>query len=182
MRLIGDKGEQLGVISLGDALGLAMQKDLDLVEVAPTANPPVCRILDYGKFRYEQTKKEKDARKAQKAVEIRQVRLRPKIEEHDMGFKSRLVQKFIKEGSKVKVSVLFRGREITHPELAIELLKKIAEQVKDDAKLEKPPAIEGRMMTMFLAPLPSAKKPSKPAEEKVSVQTKESKNKDAQGS
>ena len=120
--------------------------------MAPTATPPVCRILDFGKFRYEQQKKDKESRKGQKSQELREVRMRPRTEEHDIDVKVRLVRKFLVEGQKVKLSVFFRGREITHPELGAQLLRRVAESFAEDAKLEKPPAMEGRSMTMILAP------------------------------
>ena len=162
MRLIGGEGEQVGVIPLNEALRMAEEADLDLVEVASQADPPVVRLLDYGKFRYEQSKKERDSRKSTKNVGIREVRMRPRIDEHDIAFKSRMVRKFLDEGHKVKVSVLFRGREITHPELAIGLMRRVAESLEEQAKLEKAPSMEGRMMTMILAPI-SGKKGSAPA-------------------
>ena len=176
VRLIGDQGEQVGVIPLQDALKMAEEADFDLVEVATQASPPVVRILDYGKFRYEQSKKERESKKTTKNVGIREVRMRPRIDEHDIAFKSRMVKKFLGEGHKVKMSVLFRGREITHPELALKLMRRVAEALEDMAKLEKAPSMEGRMMTMILAPGPapkkgtgptSAKKNEKPAAEAV---------------
>ncbi len=167
MRLIGGEGEQVGVIPLNEALRMAEEADLDLVEVASQADPPVVRLLDYGKFRYEQSKKERDSRKSTKNVGIREVRMRPRIDEHDIAFKSRMVRKFLDEGHKVKVSVLFRGREITHPELAIGLMRRVAESLEEQAKLEKAPSMEGRMMTMILAPISGKKSsaPSKKAED-----------------
>jgi translation initiation factor IF-3 len=134
------------------ALSLAEEKNLDLVEVAPTAVPPVCRLLNYGKFRYEQTKKEREARRAHKASEVRQIRLRPKIEEHDLEAKIRSTKKLLAEGDKVKVSVLFRGREVTHPEIAFKLLQKVATAMEGFAIVERRQAMEGRMMTMVIAP------------------------------
>ena len=146
---------------------MADEADLDLVEVASQAVPPVVRLLDYGKFRYEQSKKERDSRKSTKNVGIREVRMRPRIDEHDIAFKSRMVKKFLDEGHKVKMSVLFRGREITHPELAIGLMRRVAESLEEQAKLEKAPSMEGRMMTMILAPISGRKStaPAKKAEE-----------------
>jgi translation initiation factor IF-3 len=176
--VIGDEGEQLGVLPVLEALRLAEERDLDLVEVAPAAVPPVCRILDYGKFRYEQAKKERESRKTQKSGGLREVRMRPRIDEHDIAFKSRAAQRFLQEGHKVKMSVFFRGREITHPELAISLMRRMAESLADLAKLEKPPSMEGRAMTMVLAPAGkksgAAKPPAQPApaaksEEQVSA-------------
>ncbi|MCH7553020.1 MAG: translation initiation factor IF-3 [Chloroflexi bacterium] len=176
IRLIGDNGEQLGVMSLSDALQAAEDADLDLVEVAGQADPPVCRLLEYGRFRYEQSKKERESRKSQKHVELREVRMRPRIDEHDIAFKSRMVKKFLEDGHKVKMSVLFRGREITHPELAMGLMRRVAESLQDQAKLEKPPGMEGRTMTMVLAPIGTktsseSKSRGKSEKEKTSAKT-----------
>ncbi len=174
MRLIGESGEQLGVLPLAEAVGLAQEQDLDLVEVAANAVPPVCRLLDYGKFRYEQSKKERESRKTHKNVELREVRMRPRIDEHDIAFKSRTIKKFLEEGHKVKMSVLFRGREITHPELAMKLLRRVAESLQDQAKLEKAPSLEGRSMTMVLAPMATRKAtavaPAEPAAKEAEEQ------------
>ncbi len=156
-------------MTLSDAIKAALDKELDLVEVASSSVPPVCRILDFGKFRYEQTKKEKEARKSQKVTEVREVRMRPRIDDHDIAFKSRMVQKFLEEGHKVKMTVMFRGREITHPEMAINLMRRVAEEFAQQAKLEKPPAMEGRAMTMMLAPIAGAVK--KPATDKAEEET-----------
>ena len=153
VRLIDDEGEQLGIMLTRDALALALERDLDLVEVAPNSDPPVCRLLDYGKFRYLQSTKEREVRKAQKVNALRQVRFRPRIGAHDIAAKERLVHRLLDQGSKVKVNVLFRGREMDHPELGMNLLKKVAEDIGDDAKLEQPPSMEGRMMSIILAPL-----------------------------
>ncbi len=142
---------------------MAEERELDLVEVAPAAVPPVCRILDYGKFRYDQAKKERESRKTQKAGGLREVRMRPRIDEHDIAFKSRSAQRFLREGHKVKMSVFFRGREITHPELAISLMRRMAEALADLAKLEKAPSMEGRAMTMVLAPMGKKSGGAKPA-------------------
>lgn len=139
-------------MSLRDALNLAHDRDTDLVEVAPNAEPPVCRLLDYGKFKYAQTKKEKESRKSQKSTELREVRLRPTTGAHDIESKARTIQKLLGEGNKVKVSVVFRGRAITHPELGVGILKKVAESFQDEAKLERAPAMEGRMLSIILAP------------------------------
>ena len=154
----------MGVLPLSHALKLAEERDVDLVEVAAQADPPVCRLLDYGKFRYEQSKKERESKKSQKHGGLREVRMRPRIDEHDIAFKSKMVKKFLQDGHKVKMSVLFRGREITHPELAIGLMRRVAESLEADAKLEKAPSMEGRMMTMVLAPLPGKKAAGKGAE------------------
>ena len=163
----------MGVIVLAEAIELARSQGLDLVEVAPNSQPPVCRLLDYGRFLYMQTKKEKEAKKSQKVNLVRQIRMRTRISSHDMLSKQKLVSKFLKQGIKVKVSVLFRGREITHPDLGIKILKRMAEAVADQAKLEQIPSMEGRMLSIMLAPLPAAAKKQenqKEAEEQVNAQ------------
>ena len=152
VRVVDDQEQQLGVMQLRDALALAVERDLDLVEVAPNSVPPVCRLLDYGKFRYLQTTKEREMRKTQKSNALREVRFRPRIGRHDIEAKERLVHKLLGQGAKVKVSVMFRGREIDHPELAVNLLKQVTEVLADEAKLEQAPALEGRMMSIVLAP------------------------------
>ena len=153
VRLIDENGQQLGVVSLSEALQIARERNTDLVEVAPTAVPPVCRLLDYGKFKYEQTKREREARRHQKVVLLKEIRLRPKIDEHDIGFKMRMAQRFLQEGSKVKFTVIFRGREVTHPQLGRQVLEKVTSQLRDVATVEKPLAMEGRNLTLILAPL-----------------------------
>ncbi len=164
VRVIGDAGEQLGVMQTADALKLAEERDTDLVEVAPTAQPPVCRMLDFGKFKYEQAKKEKEAHKRQATVSLRQVRMRPKTGAHDLAFKTALIGKLIDKGNKVKVLVLFRGREIAHPQLGKELLDQAATALADKVVIERAAAMEGRSMSMILAP-PSVKKKKEQVEE-----------------
>ncbi len=149
--MVNTDGEQLGVLPIKEALRIAAEKDLDLVEVAPTAKPPVCKIMDYGKYRYEQSKREREARKRQKIVELKEIRLTPKIEDHDFQVKVKAAAKFLKEGDKVKVSVRFRGREIVHAELGRSLLLQLYEAVKDQATLERDPKVEGRNMVMILS-------------------------------
>ncbi len=161
VRVIDENNAQLGVLPTYQALQLARERGLDLVEVAPTAVPPVCRILDYGKFKYEQSKKERDARKNQKQVMLREIRMRPKIDDHDIDFKTRTVEKLLKDGDKVKVTVMFRGREVTHPQIGRALLERVYERVKDFAQLEKAASLEGRNMTIILAP--GAAKSPRPA-------------------
>lgn len=141
-----------------EALQLARERGFDLVEVAPTADPPVCRLLDYGKFKYEQSKRDREARKHQKQVVLREVRMKPKIDDHDIAFKTRTTEKLLREGDKVKVSVMFRGREVTHPQIGAQLLDRVYKQVKDIAVVEKQPSLEGRFMTMILTPGPNATK------------------------
>ena len=143
----------MGVMQTPEAVRLAQERGLDLVEVAPGAQPPVCRILDYGRYRYEQSKKERDLKKGQHTQDLGEIRLRPKIGQHDIEFKTRTVRKLIDAGDKVKVSVIFRGREATHPELAASLLKKVSEMVEDIAGIDAAPQLEGRGMSMTLAPL-----------------------------
>jgi translation initiation factor IF-3 len=154
VRLIGADGENIGVTPIRDAIRMAREADLDLVEVAPTAEPPVCRIMDFGKFLYEKTKKDREARKAQTKIEIKEIRLRPKTNEHHRGFKVKDARRWLQDGMKVKVTIRFRGREITYPELALEDLKEIAEDLSDLAQVEQAPNLEGKMMSMMLAPLP----------------------------
>ena len=161
VRLIGDAGEQLGVVPTAEAIQMARDQGVDLVEVSPNASPPVCRLLDYGRFRYTQTKRDREARKSQKTNVVREVRFRPRIAEHDRISKIRRIQELLGEGAKVKVSVMFRGREITHPELGVNLLRGVAEQLKEEAKLETPPLMEGRRLNIILAPMAPA--PVKPA-------------------
>lgn len=152
VRVVDDMGEQLGVMTTADALALARDHDLDLVEVAPNSVPPVCRLLDYGKFRYLQSTKEREMRKTHKNVGLREVRFRPRIGKHDIEAKERLVTKLLDEGNKVKVSVMHRGRELDHPELSVGLLRQVHEAVKESAKLEQAPKLEGRFMSIVLAP------------------------------
>jgi translation initiation factor IF-3 len=152
VRLIGPEGENIGVVTAQRAMEIAHQAELDLVEVAPAANPPVCRVMDFGKFLYERTKKEREARKAQTKIEIKEIRLRPKTNEHHRGFKTRDARRWLEDGMKVKVTVRFRGREITYPEIALEDLKEIAAELADIAIVEQKPNIEGRNMSMMLTP------------------------------
>jgi translation initiation factor IF-3 len=151
VRLIRDE-EQLGIVRTDDALRMAEEAGLDLVEVAPTADPPVCRIMDYGKFKYEQSKREKESRKGSKHSELREVRMRVKIDEHDIDFKARTARKLLAEGDKVKVSVMFRAREITHPEIGRELLDRFYDKIRDVSTMERNPAMEGRMMSIIVTP------------------------------
>ena len=158
MRLIDASGENIGVVTTEEASRLARESDLDLVEVAPNADPPVCRVMDYGKFLYERTKKEREARKAQVKVEIKEIRLRPKTTEHHRGFKVRDARRWLGNGMKVKVRVRFRGREITYPEIALNDLRSIAEELSDVAVVEQHPSLEGNSMLMVLAPTKVKKK------------------------
>lgn len=153
IRLIGADGEQLGVMNPKDALRIAEDAGLDLVEVASNAQPPVCRIMDYGKYKYEQNKKDREARRNQRTISVKEVKLRPGIEDHDFNTKVRRAEKFLNDGDKVKLTIMFRGREITHPEIGRELCDRVADVLRPVAKVEKQPKVEGRNMTMFLVPL-----------------------------
>lgn len=155
VRVITADGEQLGIMSGRAAQQLAVERHLDLVEIAPTAKPPVCKIMDYGKFRYEQQKREKEARKKQKTFDIKEVKLRPGIEDHDFNVKYKNAVRFLEDGDKVKVTIMFRGRELSHPELGEVLLNKMAEQLKDIAIVERVPKLEGKNMIMIVAPKPA---------------------------
>jgi translation initiation factor IF-3 len=154
VRLIGSNGDQLGIKPFREALQIAQDAGLDLVNVAPTAKPPVCRIMDYGKYRYEMQKKEKEARKNQKIVEVKEVRFSATIDEHDFQTKLRNVIKFLKDGDKVKMSVRFRGREIAHAEIGQKVLERVAAEVEELAIVERKPKLEGRSMIMILSPKP----------------------------
>ena len=153
VRLIDSEGRQLGVVPLQKALEAAEEKGLDLVNISPKAVPPVCKIMDYGKFRFEQAKKEKEAKKNQRIVEVKEIRFSPKIDVHDFEVKARNAAKFLTSGDTVKATVRFRGRERAHTQIGLELLRKFAEACKEVSNVEKEPKLEGRQMIMFLAPL-----------------------------
>ena len=163
VRLIGPKGDNLGVVSSSEAMRIARDAEMDLVEVAANASPPVCRVMDFGKFLYERTKKEREAKKAQTKIEVKEIQLRPKTNEHHRTFKTRDARRWLLEGKKVKVSVRFRGREITYPEIAMEDLREIAEELSDISTIEQAPSIEGRVMSMILNP---SAKPAAPGKKK----------------
>lgn len=152
VRVIGEGGVQLGILPLSQALNLAKEEGLDLVEVAPQLDPPVCRIMDYGKFRYQQTKKVHEAKKRRTIIQVKEVKIRPKTEEHDYQFKVRNIRRFLEKKNKTKVSLMFRGREIQYQEAARKILNRIAEETKDLALVEQAPKLEGRNMTMVLGP------------------------------
>ena len=152
VRVIGAEGEQMGILAVEEALAAAEAQGLDLVEVAPTARPPVVRIMDYGKFKYEEARKARLARKKQHQIQVKEVKFRPGIEAHDFEFKVRHAYKFLEEGNKVKVTMMFRGRQMAHPELGREVLMRVAEALQTVAKLETAPMMEARTMTMILAP------------------------------
>ncbi len=150
--MITDDNENLGVVPIKRALELANERELDLVEVAPNVDPPVCKIMDFGKFQYERAKKEREARKQQKTVEVKEIRLRPKTDDHHRSFKVRDARRWLESGMKVKVRIRFRGREITYPEIARTMLDEVAEELSDIAVIEQRPNMEGRTMLMVLAP------------------------------
>lgn len=152
VRVTTAEGEQLGIMQVRDALQMAIEQNLDLVEVAPTARPPVCRIMDYGKFKYEQQKRDKEAKKKQKIVTIKEVKLRPNIEDHDFDVKKKNALRFLEDGDKVKVTIMFRGRELSHPELGRFLLVRMAKELADIANVERDPKLEGKNMIMILNP------------------------------
>ena len=152
VRVIDQNGEQLGIMLTRAALELAEEKQLDLVKIAPTAKPPVCKIMDYGKYRFEQSKREREIRKNQKVIDIKEVRLSATIEDHDVEVKFKAATKFLKDGDKVKVSIRFRGRQISHSEIGLDVMKDFAERLQDIAVVERRPLTEGRNMTMVLAP------------------------------
>lgn len=176
MRLIDDEGVQLGIVTLREALTIAEQRGLDLMEVAPNAVPPVCRIVDYGKFRYEQTKKDREARKNQKQAELKEVRLKPKTDDHDLEVKAKQARKFLLSGDKVKFTVRFRGREIFHPDIGREMLEQMAEELRDVATIEQRPLMEGRALSLLLAPsakVAASAKPKPPREPKPPAENRE---------
>ena len=162
VRVTSVTGEQLGIMPTREALRMAEEQHLDLVEVAPKAKPPVCRIMDFGKFRYEQQKREKEAKKKQKVISIKEVKLRPNIEQHDFDVKLKNALRFVEDGNKVKVTIMFRGRELSHPELGKEVVGRVAERLGDAVSIERNAKLEGKNMTMIVAPkLQKASKPKK---------------------
>ncbi len=152
VRVIDAEGKQAGILPVREALRLAEEQGLDLVEVAPGATPPVCRIMNYGKYKYQQNKRTQEAKKHQTIIQVKEVKIRPRTEEHDFQFKLRHVKRFLSEGDKVKISLLFRGREIAHPEFGREMLNRLLEEVKDQVVMEQAPRLEGRNMVMILSP------------------------------
>jgi translation initiation factor IF-3 len=153
VRLIGDAGEQIGIVSIDEARDRAVERGLDLVEVAPDARPPVVKMMDYGKFKYEQARAAREARKKQHTIQVKEVKFRPGIEEHDYDFKIRHARRFLEEGNKVKLTMMFRGRQVTHPELGLEILSRVTEDLVDIAKVEQNASFEGRQMSMVISPL-----------------------------
>lgn len=152
VRLVSEDGEQLGIVPIREALAMAEERGVDLVEVAPSAKPPVCRMMDYGKFKFEQSKREKESRKKQKIISIKEVKMRPNIEEHDFQTKAKNARKFLSAGDKLKFTIMFRGRQITHPELGEKLCIQLAQELADISAIEKQPKVEGRNMVMILVP------------------------------
>ena len=152
VRLIGPEGEQVGIVDIREALSYADRLNLDLVEVAPMATPPVCKVMDYGKYRYEQEQKAKEARKRQTTISIKEIKLRPKIDDHDFATKKGHVERFLKDGDKVKLTIMFRGRELVHPHLGERLLRRMAEELVEIGDVESQPNLDGRNMVMMLAP------------------------------
>jgi len=152
VRLIDDQGNQRGIIPTSEALDLAKEANIDLVEVSPNANPPVCKLLDYGKYKFEQEKRLKESRKKNKTIKLKEIRMQPKIEKHDLQFKTKHIREFLEQGFKVKVTIRFRGRELAHTELGRDKLDKVLELLEDSYNIESPPKMEGRFMSMFLSP------------------------------
>ncbi len=170
MRLIDENGAQVGIVPLREALMMAEERGFDLVEVAPNAVPPVCRLLDYGKFRYEQSKKEREARRNQKQSELKQIRLMPKTDDHDVAVKANQARRFLLAGDKVKFNLRFRGREMAHPEIGRQMLDEIAAQLSDIAVIEQKPLMEGRVLSMLLAPTPKVLKAAQQAQKAAAQQ------------
>jgi len=156
VRVVSETGEQLGVFNPRDALRIAQERGFDLVEVAPTARPPVCRIMDFGKYKYEQSKRDREARKKQKVVTIKEVKMRPNIEDHDFDVRRRQTEQFLKDGDKIKATIMFRGREVVHADLGKAVLDQLLEAVKELCVVERPAKLEGKNMIMILAPKASA--------------------------
>ncbi len=165
MRLIDDQGNQLGVLGLDTAKRIAAEKGLDLVEFAPQAQPPVCRLIDYGKYKFETIKKEKDQRRRQNVIKLKEMKLRPKVAEHDFQTKFKGVKQFLEQGEKVKVTIMFRGREMVHQEIGRRILDRVADQAKDIAVVERAPIMEGRNLFLILAPTAKAPAPKEPEPE-----------------
>ena len=152
VRVVDDEGGQLGIMPTRQALDLAREKGLDLVEVAPNAEPPVCKIMDYGKYKYQQSKRAQEAKKRQTTIQVKEVKVRPKIEEHDLQFKLKNIRKFLDERNKIKVSMIFRGREIAHTSIGMQVLNRIAEEIEEIGVIEQSPKLEGRNLSMIIAP------------------------------
>lgn len=161
VRLIDEQGNQVGIVDTREALQMARDRGLDLMEVSPNAQPPVCKICDYGKFKYEKKKKEQVAKKKQTVIKVKEVQLRPQTEEHDLEYKFKNIRQFLTDGDKAKITIMFRGREITYVDQGFKMMKQLQEQVKDIAVVEAHPKLEGKKLIMILAPAPGGKKPEK---------------------
>jgi translation initiation factor IF-3 len=172
VRLIDENGTQVGIVGAREALQMAEERGFDLVEVAPNAVPPVCRLLDYGKFRYEQSKKEREARKNQKQAELKQIRLMPKTDDHDITTKANQAKRFLLQGDKVKFNVRFRGREMAHPDIGRKMLEEIAEQLREIAVVEQRPLMEGRVLSLLVAPNAKVLKAAQQAQKEKAKQPK----------
>ena len=171
VRLIGEDGEQLGIMSSREALAAAQERDLDLVMISPVAKPPVCKIMDYGKYRFEQAKREKEAKKNQRVIEVKEIRMSPSIGENDFMVKLRNGQKFLAEGNRLKVTVRFRGREMAHTDLGRQLLERYAAECGEIAKIDKGAKLEGRLMTQFLSPKSQAPAKKQPQKQEIAKET-----------
>jgi translation initiation factor IF-3 len=174
VRVIDAEGEQLGVMATDQALTLASNEGLDLVEVSPTAKPPVCRIMDYGKYKYEQNKKNRESKKKQHTIQVKEVKFRPKTEEHDYQFKKRHAYEFLEKGYKVKITLMFRGRELDHKELGARMLERLEKELAEVGTVERPPKFEGRLMVMYMAPQTirtASKQDTKPEEKQTEAPT-----------
>ncbi len=152
VRVIGPDGDQLGILDTQEALRIAQDKQLDLIEISPTARPPVCKIMDYGKFKYQQKKKSQEAKKNQSVIQVKEIKMRPSTDQHDFNFKLKHIARFITEGNKVKVTIRFRGREVVHSDLGLNMLNKISQELEDRCTIDQAPKLEGRNMTMVLGP------------------------------
>jgi len=162
VRLIGENGEQLGIVPTFDALRMARDRGLDLMEVSPNAQPPVCKICDYGKFKYEKKKKDHEARRKQTVIKVKEIQLRPRTDQHDLEYKFKNIRTFLEEGDKAKITMMFRGREVTYVDQGHKMMRELAQQVEDIAIIEAPAKLEGKKLIMILAPNPAAKKAVKP--------------------
>lgn len=172
VRLIDEKGGQVGIVPTQEALQMARERGLDLMEISPTAQPPVCKICDYGKFKYEKKKKEHEARKKQTVIKVKEIQLRPQTEEHDRDYKFKNVRQFLEDGDKAKITIMFRGREITYVDQGFKIMRQLAEMVKDIAVVEASPKLEGKKLIMVLAPAPGGKKPvTGPAKGTIVIKT-----------
>lgn len=165
IRLVDENGEHIGVVSRDQALMMARERNFDLVEISPDASPPVCKIMDFGKFKYEKKKRDHESKRKQKVVEVKEIKLRPKTDVHDRATKTQHAREFLDRGDKVRVVVAFRGREMAYPEIGARILDEVAKALTDYGTVERPPQMEGRMMAMIITPLPESKRPAKKTDE-----------------